>query len=594
MRRQTRSWSLWALIAVLSVVLVTGCATIPAAGPVHRIEGERTQDQNAVRYNPPGPGADASPTQVVYGFLDAMLAFPVRDDVAKKFLTDEAAKAWKPRSRTVIYSQPRIGSGPDTGEEDRQKMQLTYAASASLSARGRYAARGDRDRTVTWELVHEHGEWRINTPPEGLMVSEQYFDDYYLPLSLYYFDRAGSRLVADPVYQPEGDQLATTLTTALLRGPEGLLGSEARTYLPKGVDLDVSVPVHDNGTADVRLHGPVRKLSGPDQERLAAQIIWTVRQAHGVSGVRISVDGTPLDLPGVNEVQSVNAWDQFDPAATGGRSQVFALRDGKLVVINGGSISKLDGPWGEKASDIVDFRVDASLRRIAVVPPGRASVAVGSLSDAGDITTVATGRDILRPVWDLQGRLWVIDRLKNSSTLTVVDGKTSYEVPLGDLAGMRITSFELSPDNTRFVAVGEPAGRKNQPAETYVGVVSHGSRGEIDGLSDVRALGLADEGLTSPRSATWRSTVGVVALASLEGGYPQPYVARIDGSNVSGGPLTRQPLLPDIGATSVICSGILAAPVYVSDREHRLWLQDVNGRWQQLSTDALRAPSYPG
>lgn len=595
----TRRWA-WVLVAAISVALIAGCATIPQTGTVHKVETDRTQVENAVRYNPPGPSPEASPSQIVYGYLDAMLAFPVGSDVAKQFMTDDAAKSWK-RSRTVIYSQPRVesehrGSAPAAAAgHDRQTVQLTYTAIASLGRRGRYTAGAEEDTTVTWSLVREGGEWRISDPPPGVMVTEQFFEDYYLPLNLYFFDHSAGRLVADPVYQPEGDQLATTLMMALLRGPDRLLAGEARTFLPESTGLDVSVPVDDEGVANVRLTGPIRELSGAEQERLAAQVVWTVRQAHAVSGVRISVNDTPLNIPGVGEVQATDAWDRYDPVQAKGRSQAFAMHDRRLVVISGTSVSEFSGPWGEKPSDAVDFSVDTELERIALVARGRASVQVASLSDAGESTTVATGDNFLRPVWDTRGRLWLIDRHRRSSSLTIIDGKKRHEVSLGALADAQITSFELSPDNTRFVAIARRAGRKNQSRRVFVGAVTHAPDGKsVDGLADVRDLRLADEGLTSPTSAAWRSTVGVVVLASLEGGLPQPYVARIDGSPVSGGPLTREPLLPDIGATEVVCSGVLAAPVYVADRKHRLWVQDVNGRWEEIPGDPFRSPGFPG
>lgn len=588
----TRRWAERITAVVVGVLLLAGCATIPHRGPVHDVRGKSTPEQNAVRYNPPGPVPGASASQVVYGFLDAMLAYPVGTDVATEFLTDRAAETWKPGARTQVYTQPSITTSGASGDKARESVRLSYTADASLSARGRYNDRHGRDATVRFGLTKVDGEWRISDLPDGTMVSKQFFEDYYVPLSLYFFDRAGNRLVTDPVYQPEGDQLATTLTYALLRGPSGLLAGEARSYLPRGTSLDVSVPVSDSGVANVRLRGSVQTLSSSELSRMAAQIVWTVGQAHGVNGVRIIVNGAPLNLPGVAQVESTDAWSRFDPTGAAGNAKAFAMHHGRLRVISGTSVTEFAGPWGEDRSDIVDFRVDPSLEKIAVVPPGRTSVQVASLSDREDITTVATGSGFLRPVWDLQDRLWLVERSRDSSTLTVIDDGSVDAVPLGPLARMVVTSFELSPDNTRFVAVARRGGRKKSVRRVYVGAIRHGSDGDISGLANVRALRLADESVTGPVSATWRSSVGVVVLASLDGSYPQPYVARIDGSTVSGGPLSREPLLTDVGATSVVCSGVLAAPVYVADRRGRLWVQDVNGRWEQMPGTPLRMVSY--
>src|SRR5699024_2253560 len=163
----------------------------------------------------------------------------------------------------------------------------------------------------------------------------------------------------------------------------GLLAGEARSYLPDGMSLDVSVPVTDEGVANVQLSGSVASLSEAQRERMAAQVVWTVRQAHGINGVRIAVNDSPLKIPGVGEVQSISAWDRFDPGELDTNTEIFALRNDRLVTISGTSVSRVSGPWGKKPTPAVGFRVDTKKERIAVVPPGRSSVQVGWLSGEG-------------------------------------------------------------------------------------------------------------------------------------------------------------------------------------------------------------------
>ena len=64
----------------------------------------------------------------------------------------------------------------------------------------------------------EDGEYRINNPPDALVVPATWFAQRFSQVSLYYFDRTGSVLVPEPVFVPLGDQLATSLVTGLVAG----------------------------------------------------------------------------------------------------------------------------------------------------------------------------------------------------------------------------------------------------------------------------------------------------------------------------------------------------------------------------------------
>ena len=65
-----------ATLVALAVVaaLLTGCATIPTSGPVERVEDESGLGESTVRYRPAVPAKYATETQIITGFLGAMLA----------------------------------------------------------------------------------------------------------------------------------------------------------------------------------------------------------------------------------------------------------------------------------------------------------------------------------------------------------------------------------------------------------------------------------------------------------------------------------------------------------------------------------------
>src|SRR5699024_70101 len=82
--------------------------SIPRASSVHRISDGQDGSQIPSRYEPAGPADDATPSEIVRGYLDAMLAYPANLATVKKFLTEEAAEKWKPGASTLIYSNASV------------------------------------------------------------------------------------------------------------------------------------------------------------------------------------------------------------------------------------------------------------------------------------------------------------------------------------------------------------------------------------------------------------------------------------------------------------------------------------------------------
>ena len=86
------------LLLTLLAGSMTACVGLPDDGPVveARASGSGTR-ADAMAINPLGPQPDQSPSEVVKGFLDAMQATPIRDDVARQFLTERSTDAVEAR-----------------------------------------------------------------------------------------------------------------------------------------------------------------------------------------------------------------------------------------------------------------------------------------------------------------------------------------------------------------------------------------------------------------------------------------------------------------------------------------------------------------
>lgn len=583
----------------LILALLAGCADIPGSGGVTEVDGSRSEEQQPVLIDPPGPSPDATPVQIVRGFVDAMRAFPVSTDKATQFLTDEAAAGWRPQRQTVIYDELSVN------ESSAAAVQLSLRRTAVLDARGSFTPITDRlpDVEPAFSLQRVDGQWRIDNPPDALYVSDDFFREYFVPVSLYFLDLSGTVLLPDPVYLPEGEQLATSLVRGLLEGPTSDLDDQVLTSVPPSTPVDVSVPVRADGVAEVGLSGQALTLSGTQRQRLAAQLVWTLQQVPGIVGVRILTAGVPLDIPGAGDVQSLNAFTQYAPFSAS-TAEVFALRARRLVVVSPTGVSRFDGIWTEEPQDLADFDVDRDYRRLGGVTLDRSQVVVGPASgqaDRGPQTLLRGGRDLTDPTWDRNNRLWVVEHRTDGSRMLLLDpsapkGSRPQTVSLGPLDRSRVDAFALSPDGLRFAAVARSIhGRRLGPRRVMLGTVHMvGDTRTVDGITDVHELLTATAAFEAPRDVGWIDSLTVSVLARIGTESPQPYQARIDGSVVSGGVITPDPLLGRVGATTLATGSSPESPTYVGTRRGQLWYQDPNRQWLPVSRYPLLAPDYPG
>lgn len=214
------------LVALLAAGMVlAGCATIPTSGPVlegPRLEGESSDQIIRVIARPPQPGM--TPAQVVTGFVQASASFDDDHAVARLYLTPEAAAAWRPEAGTTVYDgTPTISvEGPVDAESGASTtVELSAAEAGRISDDGRYQVSAPSRRiTPSFLLTSINGQWRIASPPSGLLLSRADVDRAFRSYSVYFFDPSFTTVVPDPrLFPVSGQGAATTLTRALINGP---------------------------------------------------------------------------------------------------------------------------------------------------------------------------------------------------------------------------------------------------------------------------------------------------------------------------------------------------------------------------------------
>ena len=569
----------------LAVLCLSACAGIPTSGPVTRVAADSGFGQSTVRYAPTGPAKGGSPQDIVRGYLDSMLAYPMTTGTASAFLTPEATKRWHPLAGVRVYSAPQVAaptaSGPRGADEiqrraDQVAVRVSIVNESQLDEQGRYTEKSGNGE-ITLRLTRVSGQWRITNPQNGLLVNRKFFTDYFRPFKVFMFDRPGRRLVPVPVYLVVGDQLATARMTSLARGPGPDPAGTMRTYVPPLTTLRPSVPLTDAGITDVEFNQEFSNFTKFAQDHLSAQIIWTLRQVPDVNAVRLVGGATALSPDGLS-AQPIGSWGLYGPSIA--RGQAYALSDNKVFEINDGHASRLSGAWGNDARGAVLIAV--SSEGVAGVLAGGSQVRV--TDRAGKSPRMTSGNNFIAPRWDDDGNLWLADRIAGSTRVRLSHGSAIATLPIGDLAGLDLSTFALSPDNSRYVVTAA----RGTSSALYVGAVRRDIKDHIIGLTDPHRLNTS---AANPTSATWVSGTRVAFLGDSQSGR-QVYTAIIDGSATTGGVTGGSALLPAVDSRTLVVGTGAAPPRYATDARDRLWYLPNDAPWRMLALRGLTGLTY--
>jgi hypothetical protein len=490
-------------VALLALLLpaLAGCIGLPSSGPVVETGSQGSLDEQAGIYidpKPPQPGD--LPADVVAGFLDAMTATPIQTNTAQEFLTREAQGAWNPEARTITYAEP-------TNPRGSSVVTVRLRGADHLDARCSYLGRlPAEDRVLKLPMERENGEWRIARPPNALIVPASWFEQRFSRMSLYFFDPSARILVPEPVFVPRGEQLPTALTDALLEGPGRELADVLRSFIPPDLSFGLSVPVSDQGVAELTLRGFSGQLDAEASERMLAQLVWTLRQEPSIQAVRVTLGGQPLSLPGGLSEFRVDEGAAYDPTGLQASSLLYGLRDGRLVAGPPDGLAAVDGPMGTSDLGVRTAAVNLTATTVAGVSAAGDRVQLSPVRGPGDrvVQVVSGGRQLLRPAWDFSDRLWLVEAAEEGARVSFVDDRRPRSLVVPGITGERVSKFLVSRDGSRLVAVARhPRGdrllvsRIRRDGDGRVLGATPATRVSWDGESGLR---IRDIGWTSPTS----------------------------------------------------------------------------------------------
>ncbi|MEU9031444.1 LpqB family beta-propeller domain-containing protein [Streptomyces sp. NPDC048383] len=599
-----RSRTATALLALgASAVLVSGCASMPTRGEIRSVEASQGVDSQVRVFGVP-PADKASPADIVEGFLEAMTSDDPQLETARKYLTAEAAKDWKPGSAVTVLSAG-LDRLPVQGEKDPDgpRWKVTGKKLATVDERSAYQPETGGGRYEEYlQLVQVDKQWRIATPPSSLVLSESDFQRIYKPVNKYYF--AGNSLVADPVYvrqrtDPESRMDPTTQTVqSLLAGPSKWLGPVVATSFPTGTELregTKSLSYDGQNTLRVPLNLNGSNVAQPQCQKMATQLLYTVRDLTGSRLDRVELlrpDGKSL----LCSVTAASAAAFVSPTPSP-EHQYYVDKDFRLVrmflSVNADEQQDKAEPAPGPLATAAGFKVGSAAvtydeKRAAVVSFEGRDLYVVTLTTAGPmpqpVLSSKNGK-LTAPSWDAHGDLWVADLDPQAQGLWRIPGGTGAPQKV-DVAGLdgRITGLKASADGVRLaLLVEKEGGRKN----LFTGRIERPEgQGDASRVS-VRELRPAAPQMAEVTAMSWAPRGRLLVVGRESGGVDQARYMLADGSMIAAS-------LP--GATGL--SAIAAAEdesrpvVAYSGEDGIVWLPP-GAQWRTVAAGG-QAPVYPG
>ncbi|PUA81969.1 LpqB family beta-propeller domain-containing protein [Nocardioides currus] len=548
-------------LATLAALLLSSCVRMPSDGPVTEVEDQvATSTATGIGFDPKPPQPGESATEIVANFLEAMKATPSSASVAREFLTADAQQRWEPEDGIVTYDE----LGDAVGE---QQVAVPMAGVELYDGRG--AWQGSRvGQVTTFELTTEDGEWRIDELPNALMVPTTWFEDEFSRVSLYFFDPTAQIFVPEPVFVPEGDQLASSMVRGLLDDP--LLDPRLdRTFVPPGFTAGVSVPITSGGIAQVSLEGEPSAVDEDVRQRILTQLIWTLRQEPRVRALRLTIgDEEEQGLGGAVSQVGLSTGDAYDPTGAQSSGDLFGLLDGRLVRGSVGALSPTPGPMGTARLGVRSIGVDLTGDRVAGVSGDGRSVIVAPVDTSGRAVEVASGaRDLLPPAWDFADRIWLADRAGGRAQISVVVGEQaprSIDVP--GISRRDVRHLLVSRDGSRLVAVV----RTPRGDRVVASRILHTDGGRV--LRATRAVVLdfePDDATSVVRDIGWRSPTAISVLTDINEDLSQVETISVDGSpgdlGIEGASRLRGGVRDLVGSPVTDAEVFAVAPDAISD-----------------------------
>ncbi|MFE7467107.1 LpqB family beta-propeller domain-containing protein [Streptomyces sp. NPDC057499] len=589
---------------------------MPVTGDVKAVDASQPGDSQVQVYAV-APRDNATPNEVVDGFLESMTSDDPLFRTTRQYLTRDAAAAWKPSaSTTVLTKAPTRKDGP-LRDSDRNITEATYTLTgeevATVDAQNAYQPLAPTEYRQTLHLVKENGpdgkEWRIDHVPDGLLLGQSDFRRLYRSVNKYYFAAGRSEgqpaLVADPVYLRSRTDPVTGMDTvtqsvrSLLAGPTDWLRPSVASRFPSGTALQkgvTSLAPDDRNVLKVPLDKKADGVGQRSCRMMASQILYTLKDLTSARVEQVELqrsDGSQLCLLGTDQAEEFAP----DGSSSGPDSQYFVDDKGRVERIPGstkgsGIPEPVSGPFGDGPVRMGAVGVARDEQSAAAVSHDGTSLYVSSiisddgLPEASVISRAHRAKDRLSaPSWDARGDLWVADRDPGNPRLLRLPGGTgdAQEVGVPELGDGRIEAVRMSADGVRVALLVSEDGRNT----LQIGRIER--RGPVAAQKvSVVDLRQAAPQLTDVTAMSWSGRSRLVVVGKEQDGVQQVRYVQADGSTSASG------VLPGVNqVSSVAAADDEQLPLMVATSSDGIVKLSPGDNWQTVVKGGFSLV-YPG
>lgn len=425
-----------ALIAILLVATLTGCATLPVSGPVRIGPDLATPtDGNSFYYSPASPVDGATETEILSGFISAGTA-PQNDyAIAREFLDESIRATWNPNQELLIQR-----TTPKITLTDSGTALVEVAVAARIDANGRYETLpAGSTRVLEYGFTEQAGQIRINSAPDVTMVIRPVFDVVFRSYSIFFLDKAKKNLVPELRWFPANPATGTKLVNALLAGPSSWLEPAVISAIPTGTVLSTDAVTVQQEIALVDLSARALVAGLSERSLMKAQLVATLSQLPTITEVAISIERSAQDIPD----------SQVEPSAAA---------SGTLLAVGENGLEALSGANPDSFAQGLLFFSSRTVSKLAASKSGdklaaltETGVSETGLAAPGSSVEVVDARSSLAGLeYDGLSYLW----LAAGSQVSV----NSLPIQAPWLAGQSIVDFSLSPEGSRVALVIENGG----------------------------------------------------------------------------------------------------------------------------------------
>jgi len=484
------------LLALALVMTLTGCASLPVAGPV-RIGPDLvpTTDGDSFYYSPFSPFDGASQTEILNGFIAAGTG-PQNDyAVAREYLSESIRSSWNPNQEVLIQR-----SSPQVVISDQDTAEVVVDVAATVDADGKYQVTPlGTGRVLEFGFVLENSQWRLSRVPDATVLIRPVFDVVFSGYSLYFLDRQKRYLVPELRWFPTTPATGTRLANALLGGASSWLKPAVVSAIPSGTRLSIDAVTVENGVALVDLTARALVASRADRSLMKSQLRATLSQLPNVSEVAISIERAMQEI-----VETDN-----NTGALGVRSLAVVGEEGLELLASSQEPVFEAGKSFFEQSELMEIALSAQSGWIAILTDSGVVRTRGE-SPGAEVELIDSRAAIAGIEFDVQEYMWSMSRVVGSEIIVTSPSLEQSIVLAPWLASQSIQAFALSPGGSKIAVLVQGPSRTRVLVSAVVRNLS-GTPIEL-----AKPLEVAGE-LSDPSSVSWVDQITIATVNTASG-----------------------------------------------------------------------------